>query len=233
MPSKKDLCCWKMKTLRAEIDRRARNLPSARAFEGRGCGPFAGTPTPELICTLRGRQRAIYGTDDRQDIYQVTNAEPLALVDSVAALVEATNPRATSTGRLRLTTSSYKDEYELCDGRNVRHPAARLLQHRIFPRSRRIATTGHCVPSTISTRRTRFIDRDRARTESAMRDSMKARRSSRVKRPSVTIGRWLSSIARHRRHAAARARVRQDHGRARRLSSSAIRRPSRKVCRCR
>jgi Trypsin-like peptidase domain len=176
MPSKKDLCCCEMKALRAEIDGRARNLMSARAFEGRGRGPFAGTPTPALIRTLRDRQRAIYGTDDRKDIYEVADAELRTLADSVAALVEAPNLRATSSGRLRLTTSSYKDDYELCDGETFANQPLGCFCSGFLVAPDVIATAGHCVRSTISARRTRFVfgfrmlDRDRARTEFAKRD---------------------------------------------------------------
>lgn len=155
MPSKRDLCCREMKALRAEIDRRARNLTSGRAFEGRGQRPFAGTPTPALIRTLRGRQRAIYGTDDRKDIYQVTNAELLALVDSVAALVEAPDLRATPSGRLSPTTSSYKVDYELCDGETFASQPLGCFCSGFLLAPDVIATVGHCVRRTISARRPR------------------------------------------------------------------------------
>ena len=176
MPAQKDLCCCEMKALRAEIDRRARTRTSARAFEGRGRGPFAGTSTPALIRTLRDRQRAIYGTDDRKDIYEVSDTELLAVADSVAALVEAPSLRATSNGRLRLTTSSYKDDYQLCDGEAFASQPLGCFCSGFLVAPDVIATAGHCVRSTISARRTRVIfgfrmlDRNRARTEFARPD---------------------------------------------------------------
>jgi len=176
MPSNKDLCCCEMKALRAEIDRRARKRASTRSLEGRERGPFAGMPTPELIRTLRDRQRAIYGTDDRKDMYEVTDVALHALADSVAALVEAPNLRAISSGRLRLTTSNYQDDYQLCAGETFASQPLGCFCSGFLVAPDVIATAGHCVRSTISARRTRFVfgfrmlDRDRARTEFAKRD---------------------------------------------------------------
>ncbi len=174
----KKLCCCDAKALRAELERRARSSESG----GRGRslaetrGPFAALSTPSLIRTLRDHQRAIYGTDNRQDIFQVEPRELVALADAVVALVEAPKLRARGTGRYRLTTTTYQDDYELCDGEPFASQPLGCFCTGFLVAPDVIATAGHCVRSSKGARRTRFVfgfrmlDRDRARTEFAARD---------------------------------------------------------------
>jgi len=178
-PPKKDPCCCDMKALRTELEWRAREGAASartRAFVGPRRGPFAGVPTTALIRTLRDRQRAIYGTDDRKDLYQVTAPELLALADAVTALVEAPNLRKTATGRYRLTTTSYREDYELCDGEPFAAQPLGCFCSGFLVAPDVVATAGHCVRSSIAARRTHFVfgfrmlDRGRARTEFAKRD---------------------------------------------------------------
>ena len=164
--------------LRAELDRRTGGRPTetaARGFDGGGRGRLAGVSTPRLIRTLRNRQRAIYGTDDRRDIYQVSAPDVLAVADGVAALVEAANLRK-SRGRYRLTTTRYQDEYDLCDVEPFVSQPLGCFCSGFLVAPDVVATAGHCVRSSIAARRTRFIfgfhmlDRDRARTTFSRRD---------------------------------------------------------------
>ena len=178
MASNTDPCCCDMKVLRAELDRRRaggrRAVATARALGARG--PFAGVPTDTLVRTLRDRQRAIYGTDNRKDIYQVTTPALVALAGSVAALVEAGDLRKAPNGRYRLSTVSYQESEQLCDGELFARQPVGCFCSGFLVAPDVIATAGHCVRSSIGARRTRVIfdfrmlDRDRARTEFPRRD---------------------------------------------------------------
>jgi hypothetical protein len=132
--------------------------------------------TDTLVRTLRSRQRAIYGTDGRKDIYQVTTPALVALADSVAALVEAGDLRRSPTGRYRLRTTSYQEAEELCDGEPFAKQPIGCFCSGFLVAPDVIATAGHCVRSSIAVRRTRFVfnfrmlDRDRVRTEFPERD---------------------------------------------------------------
>jgi hypothetical protein len=168
-----------MRALRAELDRRARGPATsraARALDGAARGPFAGVPTPTLIRRLRAHQRAIYGTDDRRDVYQVSDAAILTVADSVAALVEAPKLRRIGGGRYRLATTSYQEEYELCDGEPFARQPLGCFCSGFLVAPDVVATAGHCVRSSIGARRTRFVfgfhmlDRTRARTTFPRRD---------------------------------------------------------------
>ena len=71
-------CCCEMAALRSEIDRRSRN--DRRPLRARMTGQanvesLSSLPTATLIGRLRDSQRAIYGTDDRRDLYQVAETE--------------------------------------------------------------------------------------------------------------------------------------------------------------
>src|SRR4051812_11698048 len=72
-------------------------------------------PSGELAKLLRGRQRAIYGTDDRKETIDVKDTRTIALAHSSAAIVKARDLTATASGGFRLRTTSYQEEEQLCD----------------------------------------------------------------------------------------------------------------------
>jgi V8-like Glu-specific endopeptidase len=179
MPPRKDRIVGEMRALRAEIDRRGRRpaaSPGGRALDRSGRGAFAGVPTSTLIRMLRDHQRAIYGTDDRRDVFQIRTVDIRALADSVAALVEASNLRKTADGRYRLKTTTYQEDYELCDGEPFASQPLGCFCSGFLVAPDVVATAGHCVRSSIGARRTRFVfgfhmlDHARGRTTFRKRD---------------------------------------------------------------
>lgn len=160
MSTRKELCCCEMKALRAEIERRARDTGTAsraRALSRVARGPFAAVSTPTLIGTLRDRQRAIYGTDDRKDLYQVTEPALLRVADSVVALVEASDLEKTAAGRYQLSTSVYQDDYDLCDSEPFARQPLGCFCTGFLVAPDVVATAGHCVRSTRGLRNVRFV----------------------------------------------------------------------------
>ena len=89
---------WTDDELVSEIRRRERRSGSreraraATATVGRA-RDLADVPTGELVRAAKGRQRAIYGADNRQDIYQVTKPAVLRSADGVVALVKLVRPQ--------------------------------------------------------------------------------------------------------------------------------------------
>ena len=180
MARRREPCCCDMKALRAELDRRARGgrgggMARARADRERG-GPLAGLPTEALVRTLRDLQRAIYGTDDRRDLYQVTEPGLLRVADSVAALVEVSDLHRTRAGRYRLSTTRYREDYELCDSEPFVDQPLGCSCTGFLVAPDVIATAGHCVRSTRGLRKIRFVfgfrmlGKRRARTEFGAND---------------------------------------------------------------
>jgi hypothetical protein len=146
-----------MSALRAEIDRRASGGGSSRARATAVGGRFSAVPTTTLVRSLRDAQRAIYGTDDRKDLYEVTTPALLRAADSVAALVQTSDLHRTRDGAYRLSTRSYREDYELCDGEPfVDQPlGCDCTGFLVAPDV--IATAGHCVRSTRGLRKIRFV----------------------------------------------------------------------------
>lgn len=179
MPTRTDRICGGLLSLRAELDRRARGPAprgAAAARDGRGRRPFSAVATHRLIGALRDQQRAIYGTDGRRDIYQVTTPTIVEVADSVVALVEAPKLRKIGGGRYRLATTSYKKGYHLCDAEPFVTQPLGCFCSGFLVAPDVVATAGHCVRSSVGARRTRFVfgfrmlNRARARTTFAKRD---------------------------------------------------------------
>src|SRR5688572_29787182 len=104
---------WTDDELLREIRRRERRAGSGRRTradtraQGRA-GDLAAVPTGELIRAAKGRQRVIYGSDNRQDIYQVTKPSVRGAADAVVALVKAADLQENADGTFDLLTESYK-----------------------------------------------------------------------------------------------------------------------------
>jgi hypothetical protein len=178
MASRNKPCCCEMAALRAEIDRRARSrgTAGARALGRAADSPHAGVPTAMLIRRLRDSQRAIYGTDDRRDLYEVTRPELRKVADSVVALVAAADLHRKAGGGFRLSTSSYRDDYELCAGETFADQPLGCDCTGFLVAPDVIATAGHCARSTRRLKKIRFVfgfrmlDARHARTEFAPDD---------------------------------------------------------------
>ncbi len=92
-PTLKD---WTTDELVAELRRRA-IAPGDRRRSERRAAALAGTraeelrqlPTPALVRLARTRQRAIYGVDNRREVYTVKAPKIRAAARAVVALVEA------------------------------------------------------------------------------------------------------------------------------------------------
>ena len=176
MASIKKPCCCEMAALRSEIDRRSRNdrrSVGARTIGRADGGPLSVLPTATLIGRLRDRQRAIYGTDDRRDLYQVTQPELRKVAESVVALVAASDlhHRGRRGGRYTLSTTRYRDDYELCANEPFFNQPLGCDCTGFLVARDVIATAGHCVRSTRGLKKIRFVfgfhmlDARRARTE--------------------------------------------------------------------
>jgi trypsin-like peptidase len=173
-------CCCEMAALRSEIDRRSRNdrrsLNDRRHLVARmsvraNVESLSSLPTATLISRLRDSQRAIYGTDDRRDLYQVAETELRKVADSVVALVAVSDLHQRRDGRYKLSTTRYRDDYELCPSEPFFDQPLGCDCTGFLVAPDIIATAGHCVRSMRRLNKIRFVfgfhmlDRERARTE--------------------------------------------------------------------
>ncbi|HEY9663380.1 MAG TPA: hypothetical protein V6C65_33450, partial [Allocoleopsis sp.] len=69
--------------------------------------------TPDLVEALRTQQKVIYGTDDRQEIYNLTDPALLTDADSVVALVSTTSIKDNGNGTSTLQGPQFSANYQL------------------------------------------------------------------------------------------------------------------------
>lgn len=148
----------------AELKRRERR---GRSAEGPGGGRSIGVTTrfrdmddlssAELARMAQDRQRVIYGVDNRQDLFQVTNAKVRKAADGVVALVKVADLTTDGQGGWTLTTTSYKDEYELCSSEAFVSQPLGCFCSGFLVRPDVIATAGHCVKSAADLAGMRFV----------------------------------------------------------------------------
>ena len=114
---------WTADELVAELRHRERTGEADKAVRQRGASlaragtrshELADVPTDELAKVAQARQRAIYGVDNRKDLYQVTSAKVKKAAICVVGLVKTTDLKLQSDGSYVLGTELYGDAYQLC-----------------------------------------------------------------------------------------------------------------------
>jgi hypothetical protein len=166
--------------LLAELRRRERNRVSAgadRSLAQRKAAAMSArrrdlqdVPTVDLVRITRDRQRVVYGSDDRKELYDVKNPKVQLVSQSVAALVKASDlvPKA---GGFSLRTASYQEEYGLCGSERFASQPIACFCSGFLVAPDVIATAGHCVESKADLDEIRFVfgfrmqNAENARTE--------------------------------------------------------------------
>lgn len=123
----------------------ARRIGEDRAA---GVPELADADTGDLIEALRRSQKVIYGTDDRLDIFDVTDGRHRAAADSVVMLMNASSITANANGTSTLTTQTFGTAYNLCANEPFRQqPIAGFCSGFLVDPSL-VATAAHCVNDT-------------------------------------------------------------------------------------
>ena len=100
--------------------------------------------------------KVVYGTDDRRDLYEVTDRKVLALADSTVALFSASDVSALN-GSARLNTRSYGDSYNLCPEEPYRNQVNGAFCSGSLVGPDLIMTAGHCVTSEDACKGVKFV----------------------------------------------------------------------------
>jgi len=161
----KRLSEWTEGELVAEVKRRERALRSGRPGERSVSAPARGhrgselqdIPTAELVKAAQGRQRVIYGVDNRQDLYEVTAAKVKKAAQSVVALVKKADLTQNANGTYKLATSSYQQDYQLCGSEPFVNQPLGCFCSGFLVAPDVIATAGHCVKSKQDLAGMRFV----------------------------------------------------------------------------
>jgi hypothetical protein len=94
---------------------------------------------------LQNKQKVIYGTDDRQDLFQISDQMILNDVDSVVALFDRNDVVDNGNGTSTLRTLNFGASRNLCAGERFREQPTGAFCSGFLVAPDVIATAGHCV----------------------------------------------------------------------------------------
>jgi hypothetical protein len=83
--------------------------------------PLKESDTATIVTTLKEKQKVIYGVDDWQDLYQITDQANLADVDSVVALFHSGNVTDKGNGTSVLQVQNFGTAMNSCSSEPFRH----------------------------------------------------------------------------------------------------------------
>jgi hypothetical protein len=99
-----------------------------------------------IVDVLRSQQKVIYGVDDRQDIYELPNIDPMkSSARSVVALFEAADVEDNGAGASTLVTQDFGASRNLCPEEWFREQPVGAFCTGFLVAPDIIATAGHCV----------------------------------------------------------------------------------------
>src|SRR6266550_8655568 len=155
---------WTADEIIAELKRRERHGTAARAVDKqRDIGmttrfsDMSQLSTAELARMAQDRQRVVYGVDNRQDLYKVTNIKVRKAAQAVVALVEKRDLVADGHGSWRLKTTKYQEDYKLCSSEAFSSQPLGCFCSGFLVRPDVVATAGHCVKSDADLAHGRFV----------------------------------------------------------------------------
>lgn len=125
-------------------------VPSVRAGIGgvmQSIPDLEGFDTKEIIVALRERQKVIYGTDDRNDMYEVTDPSIHISADSVVALVDASSIVDNGNGTSTLNVQIFGTRYNLCQNEPFRNQPTIAFCTGFLVDPSIVATAAHCADS--------------------------------------------------------------------------------------
>jgi hypothetical protein len=106
---------------------------------------YAKVPTEKLTEILASTQRVIYGVDDRQDLFQVTDPALLDDADCVVSIFAAGSITDNGNGTTTLNTQNFGTQRNLCQGERFRDQPIGAFCSGFLVGPDIVATAGHCV----------------------------------------------------------------------------------------
>ena len=99
----------------------------------------------EILSELMDRQKVIYGTDNRLDLFQVTDPNILGDADSVVSLFRANNVTDNGNGTSTLTTQNFGTAHNLCPAERFAGQPIGAFCTGFLVGPGVVATAGHCI----------------------------------------------------------------------------------------
>lgn len=108
---------------------------------------FADYSTEELIAAARAVQKGLYETDDRVDIYDLTDEASRADSESVVAIFLSHQLTKNMDGSVDIATAKYGDKFGLCSCERFYSQPVAAFCSGVLVTPNIIATAGHCINS--------------------------------------------------------------------------------------
>jgi hypothetical protein len=118
---------------------------SSRGMSSRGLeSPLAAFDDATLLKAMRVSVRTIYGTDDREDWYEIKDKAVMPLARASVALLNTADTVASGT-KVALNAKTLKETYRLCSGEKFATQPVAAFCSGTLVRPDQILTAGHCV----------------------------------------------------------------------------------------
>ncbi len=118
--------------------------------------PLADYDTDKIVENVKARQRVIYGVDNREDLFNITDQAILNSADSVVSLLDAADVVDNGNSTSTLTTQNFGTSLNLCNTEPFRNQPICAFCSGFLVTPDIVATAGHCV-DTSSVTNTRFV----------------------------------------------------------------------------
>ncbi len=151
-----DLASLEPQALRDALRARADKSSSAATESLAADSPVARASDDELADALRHVQKAVYGVDDRLDVFQVSDPALLADADSTVALVRPSSITDNGDGTSTISGPTLGNAKNLCASEPFRDQPAIAFCTGFLVGDDVVATAGHCIQAS-SAANTRFV----------------------------------------------------------------------------
>jgi len=117
----------------------------SRPKKVRSSGPFQDVDSATIVKVLKDKQKAIYGVDDRKDLFLVDDQGILNDADCVVSLFQNRDVVDNGNGTSTLETKNFGTEYNLCNNERFREQPTGAFCSGFLVAPDLVATAGHCV----------------------------------------------------------------------------------------
>ncbi|MFZ3167486.1 MAG: serine protease [Candidatus Methanoperedens sp.] len=133
-----------------EADQLLEELRSRRK-KVKSSGPFQDADSATIAKVLKDKQKAIYGVDDRKDLFLVDDQGILNDADCVVSLFQNRDVVDNGNGTSTLAVKNFGTEYNLCNNERFREQPTGAFCSGFLVAPDLVATAGHCVnPSNVT-----------------------------------------------------------------------------------
>jgi hypothetical protein len=142
MPDKKNVLIEKLKSF--SVDELLEEL-RVRDKKAEPSKSFKDFDSATIFKVLKAEQKVVYGVDDRQDLFQISDPKILSNADCVVSLFQDTDVVDNGNSTSTLTTQNFGTEYNLCANEPFKNQPSGSFCSGFLVGPDIVATAGHCV----------------------------------------------------------------------------------------